>query len=1081
MTLTIECCAHLEQAEQRLAELAAAKRPHRLARINVLVGSGLARRYLQRRLARAQDGAPALGGVWFFTPVDLAQAAAYRSGERARTETPAGADAALLEHLLHEAGSAGKLDALDADQPGLADGMLSTLKELREAAISPAELRSFAAQHSWQSLADLARVYDRWVQRLGELGLRDRAETYREAIESGAAAWRGALGGAPLIVYGLYDLTRQQRLLILRAAQYTDTTMLVMAPSGDPDFAPARELAAQVAQQAAVQPRTLGAVGEAPPQERQPQTESFSAADQQAEAEEIARRVLDLAQEGIRFHQMAVFHKLGTHGDDRLAAALERADIPVYRANGFPVSETAAGRAALQLLELLWGEPTRSKLLELLANPALRRTLPGRVHRKPIFWERISRSAGMVRRWDQMSAALDNYLEGPELSDHERAAARDLQLAAAQLRERGQQARQYNSWAEASALLRSVLRGWLAWQGPRDGDEEDDDDPEDAPLAVRIQRALWWAVRPLERLDELQIPFRSSSYVHTVKLALENAAAPDRQPLTGGVFIGTAGGAGRLVRFDAVFTAGVAERIFPAVPRNDPLLTDEQRQALNQAVGDTALRRQLARPESDRIVFALLQQAARRRFVVSWARRSNAVGGPTRPSGLLLRAVGGEQGPALGPEELTAAGQILRLPVALSGATPSAETVQRGDWSAALRALDRADLSLALLNAPAVDAAALLPQLWGGYERAEAAQAGRAARQFTAYDGRARRSAAHGWTAEQEWTASALEDYAECPYRYFLKHILRLRSVPEPGEEIEISPLDRGTLIHKILENWVGGWLAAGNGRSWQEFTADPEPLRAAAEAELDLWDARDGLGTPPAAKSARQMILDDLQQQRIDIEQPHAAAGWQPWAAERSFEGAEVPLGDSRTIAMRGKMDRIDVAHDGRRLALDYKTGKNPGDVEQGFRRGRHMQMPLYLHAVTGIVHGAQNGASISSDRISSTRAEFRYITRRGGFSTAELSGEEFGHWENASPQSPAGVCSDTLQTIVDGVREGKFFPHPSDKPGETDHCKWCVFKPACTTDVGRRYARKRNSDGAHGLEWVRRHEQMRARNVSA
>src|SRR5262249_14378350 len=53
------------------------------------------------------------------------------------------------------------------------------------------------------------------------------------------------------------------------------------------------------------------------------------------------------------------------------------------------------------------------------------------------------------------------------------------------------------------------------------------------------------------------------------------------------------------------------------------------------------------------------------------------------------------------------------------------------------------------------------------------------------------------------FSPSGLEGYAACPQKYFLSSVLRLRDEEEPEELVQISPLDRGSLIHRILQRFL--------------------------------------------------------------------------------------------------------------------------------------------------------------------------------------------------------------------------------------------------------------------------------------
>ena len=52
-------------------------------------------------------------------------------------------------------------------------------------------------------------------------------------------------------------------------------------------------------------------------------------------------------------------------------------------------------------------------------------------------------------------------------------------------------------------------------------------------------------------------------------------------------------------------------------------------------------------------------------------------------------------------------------------------------------------------------------------------------------------------------SATSLESWAVCPFRYFLSHVLRLSALETPEETTTISALDRGSLVHEILERFI--------------------------------------------------------------------------------------------------------------------------------------------------------------------------------------------------------------------------------------------------------------------------------------
>ncbi len=51
---------------------------------------------------------------------------------------------------------------------------------------------------------------------------------------------------------------------------------------------------------------------------------------------------------------------------------------------------------------------------------------------------------------------------------------------------------------------------------------------------------------------------------------------------------------------------------------------------------------------------------------------------------------------------------------------------------------------------------------------------------------------------------TGLERYAECPFRSFLGDVLRVGAIDDPTEAELISPMDEGSLVHEVLERFIG-------------------------------------------------------------------------------------------------------------------------------------------------------------------------------------------------------------------------------------------------------------------------------------
>jgi probable DNA repair protein len=177
-----------------------------------------------------------------------------------------------------------------------------------------------------------------------------------------------------------------------------------------------------------------------------------------------------------------------------------------------------------------------------------------------------------------------------------------------------------------------------------------------------------------------------------------------------------------------------------------------------------------------------------------------------------------------------------------------------------------------------------------------------------------------------------LKDQAACPFRAAARHRLKAETpeVPHAG----LDALERGTLVHNVLA------------KIW---------------AQLRSSDALQALGSDGFAA-----LLDsaaDAAMERIRRERPTALTGRfagiekrrlinlaRAWLDEDRRRGpfAVLAVEDKRGMAIGGlqlnaRLDRVDETADGRRIVIDYKTGRaNAGDMLG--ERPEEPQLPLYL-----------------------------------------------------------------------------------------------------------------------------------------
>ena len=193
-------------------------------------------------------------------------------------------------------------------------------------------------------------------------------------------------------------------------------------------------------------------------------------------------------------------------------------------------------------------------------------------------------------------------------------------------------------------------------------------------------------------------------------------------------------------------------------------------------------------------------------------------------------------------------------------------------------------------------------------------------------------------------SVTAFRTYLECPYRFYLRHVLKLERLDDSS--VELNPMQFGNLAHSVLD-WFG--------KSELKSSVDAGQIRRSLESRLD-WIARQDYGQQRLAAIEIQL----LQMRRrlaafADWQAERASAGWviQHVEAEQR-EPVKLQTDDGRVIELRGRIDRIDYHPEKNEWEIfDYKTSeteRNPRQAHQKKTRDGNcewvdLQLPLYRH----------------------------------------------------------------------------------------------------------------------------------------
>jgi RecB family exonuclease len=232
----------------------------------------------------------------------------------------------------------------------------------------------------------------------------------------------------------------------------------------------------------------------------------------------------------------------------------------------------------------------------------------------------------------------------------------------------------------------------------------------------------------------------------------------------------------------------------------------------------------------------------------------------------------------------------------------------------------------------------------------------------------ARSALSEEFNPQRTFSATDLERYAGCPFRFFLERILKI----EPLEDLalEFDVLERGRVVHDVLSVFHKA-VNARLGRPGSPLEVEEAEFQTLLAAAI-----RDSLPAEPRnpvqaalREVDRRLVVEWLSHYREQIEKYDAL--WKdfsgPMAAElfevsfgRSGEAppsTDLPLefvGEKETVRLAGRIDRIDtgiVAGHNVFNILDYKTGRSIRLTPESIAAGTTLQLPLYAIAAMELI----------------------------------------------------------------------------------------------------------------------------------
>ncbi|MBZ5560437.1 MAG: exodeoxyribonuclease V subunit gamma [Acidobacteriia bacterium] len=1028
---------------------------------------------LARAIAR---GTGATFGLHRFSLTELAAraAAAMADGAKRAPGSQGGAEA-IAARAVFDALGAGELEyfAPVASMPGFPKALARTLWELRLAGIASEKLIDRAGPKGpGAALRDVGRLLARFENQLDGAAVDDRAALFRLAAAA-CRADRVRWARLPIVLLDVpLDSRAEQEFAAALVSRSPDA--LATAPGGD-HFA-LRALAA-MGGQPDTQPDTAPRESDLlhlrqfifekeRPRERARAGDVtlFSAPGEGREAVEIVRRILDEASRGVPFDEMAVFLRTPQQYLGLLEHACARGDVPVYFDRGTRRPDPA-GRAFVALLScaveglsakrfdeyLSLGQVPRvgdSRAAEASRDEAAAAGVPNEAAaidsddeavvagtlRSPWKWEELIVESAVVggRTRSEGAARWRRRLDGLDADYAYRISALTKDEPESARIPRFERDRRNLTHLRQFALpIIDALAEWPAratW-----GDWLD-------RFSTLAARALWRPARVLQTLVDMRpmaavgpVTLEEARDVLHDRLVALDWDPPARR--YGCVFVGTPHQA-RGRAFRVVFVPGLAERVVPQRPREDPLLLDDRRGDVDPALVD-----QKQRGDAERLLLKIAIGAARERLYLSYPRLDVAETRARVPSFYALdvmRAITGRV-----PDH-----RVLASEAADEGGASLAWPAPRDPD----RAIDDLEHDLATLK-PLLESrdvasvkghAHYMLGLNEALRRSVISRWARGRPAWSSSDGLIK--VAPGTKAAidanrlsaRPYSLSALQRFATCPYQFLLATIYRLEPWDEPEPLVRMDPLTRGSLFHRAQAEFYRAMQSANAlpvtraGLDRAIATLDDVVGRVAAEYEETLAPAIDRVWRDEIGEIRRdlgiwvQKLVDD--------------PTWVPAYFEFSFglsdEGRDPrSLKDPITIdgrfVLRGSVDLIEHRPDLDVLRVtDHKTGKNRSTPDLIVGGGATLQPVLYSVAIEQGL-----GKKVVEGRLF-------YATTAGGFVEHPIKIDDYSRGQGLQ-----------VLTIVDRAVELGLLPAaPAERA-----CTWCDFRPVCGPREEERVSHKK------------------------
>lgn len=272
---------------------------------------------------------------------------------------------------------------------------------------------------------------------------------------------------------------------------------------------------------------------------------------------------------------------------------------------------------------------------------------------------------------------------------------------------------------------------------------------------------------------------------------------------------------------------------------------------------------------------------------------------------------------------------------------------------------------------------------------------------------------------ESALSPSAVEAFLKCPFVYYARQTLSLRTFPEV--DLDQDRRDLGQAVHKLFEKILkvdlSLWTDSEIDRLLEELRPDYFPF-----VDQHFWG-------PQKSKLTR------LVKRFVEFEKE-----WKRQFPLIKKHDLEVKWeGEWAGLSFRGQIDRIDRSPNGQMVVIDYKTSSYGLKGVKDWIKEGHLQMLFYINAL-------ERGwaPDLQGEVVAAIYYVVKNFKRDMGF---EVVGEWPGFYQNTNKKNQKIAAEEKqkllqefealVTTIVERMRSGEMAPQPRDE-NDCQNCDW-------------------------------------------